>query len=93
MDAHVAQGVFVKALPGLLDLFRDIVEHQRFVGHQVRVAVKDLVEKVAAVVGSQLGVPDQSVHFPDADGLDRVLAVVDAKAFLEVNGILADLLF
>ena len=51
-------------------------------------AVKDLVEKVAAVVGGQLGVPDQPVQLPHAQGLHRVLAVVHPEPGLEVDGVL-----
>ena len=92
VDAHVAQSVFVKAFPSLFDLLRDIVEHHRFIGHQVGVAVKDLVEKVAAVVGSQLGVPDQAVDLLHADGPHRVLAVIDAVFGGKINGVADDLI-
>ena len=50
--------------------------------------VKDLVEKVAAVVGRELGVPDQPVYLPEAHGLEGILAVINAEALLEINGIL-----
>ena len=50
--------------------------------------VKNLVEKVASVVAGELGVPDQPVDLPDADGLDETLAVINAEPGLEIDGIL-----
>ena len=37
--------------------------------------------------------PDQPVDLPDADGLDETLAVINAEPGLEIDGILADLIF
>ena len=54
--------------------------------------VENLVEEVAAVVAGELGVPDQLVDLPNADGLDRILTVIDPKPGLEIDGLLADLL-
>ena len=54
--------------------------------------VEDLVEEVAAVVGGELGVPDEAVDVPHADGLHRVLAVVHAVLLLEVDGVAGQLL-
>ena len=53
--------------------------------------VKNLVEKVASVMAGELGVTDQPVDLPDADGLDGILAVIHAEPGLEVDGVLADL--
>ena len=53
--------------------------------------VEDLVEEIASIVGGELGVPDQLLDFPDADGLQLVPAVIDAEAGLEVDGVLGDL--
>ena len=50
--------------------------------------VENLVEEVAAVMGGQLGMPDQPVDLPHPQGLHRVLAVINAEALLEINGIL-----
>ena len=55
--------------------------------------VKDLVEEIASVMAGELGVPDQPVDLPDADGLDGILAVINAEPGLEIDGILADLIF
>ena len=45
--------------------------------------VEDLVEEVAAIVGRELGVPDQPVDLPDADGLDGILAVIHTEPGLK----------
>lgn len=54
--------------------------------------VQDLVEKDAAVVAGELGVPDKLVDLPHPHGFHGILAVVDAEARLEVDGVLGDLL-
>ncbi len=54
-------------------------------------AVKNLVEEIAAVMTGQLGVPDHPLDLPDSDGLDGISAIVNAEARFEVNRVLGDL--
>ena len=69
----------------------DTVKHQRLISQQVRVSIEYLVEEIAAVVGRQLGVPDQAVHLPDAHRAHRVTAVIDMEPCLKIDGILGKL--
>ena len=68
-----------------------LFKHDGFIGQEVGVAIKDLVEEVAAVVSGQLGVPDQPGDLPDAHRLDGVLAVVDTETGLKVDRVLPHL--
>ena len=54
-------------------------------------SIKNLVEKITAIVGGELRMPNQAIDLPDADRPDGVLAVINAKTHLKVNGILFDL--
>ena len=36
----------------------NVIQNNGFIGQKIGVPVKDLVEEVSAIVGSQLGVPD-----------------------------------
>ena len=68
-----------------------LAHHQRRQHDQVRMGVKHLVEEVAAVMGGQLGMPNHPGYLPDSHWLHTVLAVVDPKLLLKVDGILGDL--
>lgn len=68
-----------------------MVHHHGGQANQVGVVVENLVKEVAAVVGGELSVPDQAVDILHADGLDGVLAVVDAVLLLEVDGVTGNL--
>ena len=68
------------------------VEHEGGLRQEVGVGVENLVEEVAAVVGGQLGMPDQAVDLPDADGSGLAAAVVNAEALLEIQGVVFDLI-
>ena len=69
----------------------DTIQNNGFIGQKIGVPIKDLVEEVAAVVGRQLGVPDQAVHLPDAHRAHRVTAVIDMEPSLKIDGILGKL--
>ena len=50
--------------------------------------IKDLIEKVAAIVAGELHIPDHPRDFPHPDGPHRKSAVVNAKAILKIYGVL-----
>ena len=81
---------FCVLLPGA-DPFLDVPKHLGGGRDEVGVSVQNLGEKVDAVVGLELGQPDHAGDLPDAQGLHRVLAVINAEALLEVDGVLGDL--
>ena len=83
-----------RLLQHISDLFHrlhHLAHHQRRENNQVGVVVKDLVEDVAAVMGGQLSMPNHPGYLPDSHWLHTVLAVVDPKPLLKVDGILGDL--
>ena len=79
-------------LPRVLDGLLHIVHHERGQADQVGVVVKHLVEKVAAVVGGELGVPDEALDILGGDGLDGILTVVHAVLGLKVDRVAGQLL-